>query len=129
MKKKVEKIKKEKSQYEYDLKDRTVDFARDIITYISSKKSNWMMFHVYKQLFRSATSFGANYYEADCAESKKDFIHKMGISNKEVQETIYWLNILFSLVKGDEQLLETFIREAKEINLIFSSIISKCKKK
>lgn len=45
----------------------------------------------YSPPVRSATSIGANYMEADCAESKKDFNHKIGICKKEAEETTYWL--------------------------------------
>ncbi len=47
-----------------------------------------------KQLLRSGTSIGANIREADNAESKADFIHKMGIAQKEADETLYWLELL-----------------------------------
>ena len=47
-----------------------------------------------KQLLRSGTSVGANIHEAVASESKKDFIHKLGIALKEVRETAYWLNLL-----------------------------------
>lgn len=47
-----------------------------------------------KQVLRSGTSIGANVREAKNAESKADFIHKMGISQKEADETLYWLELL-----------------------------------
>lgn len=47
-----------------------------------------------KQVLRSGTSIGANVREAKNAESKADFIHKMGISQKETDETLYWLELL-----------------------------------
>ena len=47
-----------------------------------------------KQILRSGTSVGANIREAKNAESKADFIHKMGISQKEADETLYWLELL-----------------------------------
>lgn len=47
-----------------------------------------------KQMLRSGTSIGANVHEAVAAESKKDFIHKLGIAVKEARETIYWLCLL-----------------------------------
>jgi four helix bundle protein len=46
-----------------------------------------------KQILRSGTSIGANIHEAVAAESKKDFIHKLGIAVKEARETSYWLNL------------------------------------
>ena len=47
------------------------------------------------QIQRSGTSIGANYSEACDAESKADFVHKMGIAQKECNETIYWLKVLY----------------------------------
>ena len=47
-----------------------------------------------KQLLRAGTSIGANVHEAVSGESKKDFIHKLGIATKEARETQYWLNLL-----------------------------------
>jgi len=53
--------------------------------------------HVALQVIRSATSAGANYYEARQAESRPDFIHKLAISTKELSETLYWLKLLETL--------------------------------
>ena len=47
-----------------------------------------------KQILRSGTSIGANVHEAVASESKKDFVHKLGIAVKEARETSYWLNLL-----------------------------------
>ena len=47
-----------------------------------------------KQVLRSGTSIGANIYEAIASESKKDFIHKLGVAVKEARETSYWLSLL-----------------------------------
>lgn len=75
-----------------------------------------------KQLLRSGTSVGANVREADNAESKPDFIHKMGIAQKEIDETMYWLELLhetkylntteFSLIYSEA---ETLIKLIKRI--------------
>lgn len=51
-------------------------------------------FIISKQLLRSATSVGANVLEAEAAESKNDFVHKMSIASKEARETKYWLLLL-----------------------------------
>jgi four helix bundle protein len=50
--------------------------------------------HVALQVFRSSTSGGANYEEARAAESRADFVHKVGIAAKELRETIYWLRLI-----------------------------------
>jgi four helix bundle protein len=50
--------------------------------------------HVASQMFRSATGAGANYEEARAAESREDFVHKVGIAAKEARETVYWLTLI-----------------------------------
>ncbi|MGB2755038.1 MAG: four helix bundle protein [Phycisphaerae bacterium] len=77
------------------------------------------------QLVRSATSVGANYCEADNAESKKDFRHKIGICRKEARETRHWLRMLMVAQRSLEPTAQSLSREAKELNLIFSSIFRK----
>ena len=72
--------------------DLTFGFALDIIEFselLESKKK----FNMSNQLFKSDTSIGANISEAQNAESKADFIHKIKISAKEVDETYYWLKL------------------------------------
>jgi four helix bundle protein len=76
-----------------------------------------------KQLLRSGTSVGANVHEAVASESKKDFIHKLGIAVKEARESLYWLHLLkdsnyLSAVQAIE--LET---NCEEIIKILNSII------
>ena len=58
---------------------------------VKEKKENVIS----KQLLRSGTSVGANIHEAEFAESKSDFIHKLAISQKEINESIFWLELLF----------------------------------
>lgn len=70
--------------------DLTFQFSLDIIVYTNllDEKRKWSMS---KQLFRSGTSVGANVKEAQFGESTNDFIHKLKISEKEAEETGYWL--------------------------------------
>jgi four helix bundle protein len=76
----------------------------------------------------SSGSIGANYCEANEAESKKDFQHKIGISKKEIKETKHWLRLL---AHANPEFTEDFRKlwqEARELLLIFSSIIRSSKK-
>jgi four helix bundle protein len=57
--------------------------------------------HVTRQLVRAATSSGANYAEARGAESRADFVHKLGVANKELRETLYWLELISDTTKSD----------------------------
>lgn len=68
----------------------TLQFSVDVIEYCETLESN-RKFVIARQLLKSATSIGANTREAQNAESKSDFIHKLKIALKEVDETEYWL--------------------------------------
>lgn len=78
----------------YVIKNKSFDFALRIIKlfkYLKDKKE----YVLSKQILRSGTSIGANIREALNAESKPDFIHRMAIAQKECDETLYWLELLF----------------------------------
>jgi four helix bundle protein len=77
---------------------------------------------VVSQLVRSATSVGANYCEADDAESKKDFRHKISICLKEIKETRHWLRMMAAAAPEFRNDARTLYKEAKELNLIFAAI-------
>ena len=72
--------------------ERTIEFSEAIIPITKALRegNHWALSD---QLFRAATSIGANIYEAQAAESKKDFLHKFRIANKEAWETAYWLKL------------------------------------
>ncbi len=75
------------------------------------------------QLVRAATSVGANYCEADDAESKKDFRHKIGLCRKEARETKYWLRMIAKAVTTKKTAARLLWAEAKELHLIFVAIV------
>ena len=75
------------------------------------------------QLIRSATSIGSNYCEADCAESRKDFEHKLGICKKESKESKHWLRMVARAVLELSNEARVLWREANELNLIFVTIV------
>lgn len=78
-----------------------------------------------KQLLRSGTSIGANIREAQNAESKVDFIHKLGISQKECDETLYWLELLYACQYLNQKEFDTYSIQASELlRIIKSSILS-----
>ncbi len=70
----------------------TFEFSLEVIDYVEVLQEN-KKFVVANQLLKSATSIGANVREAQNAESKADFIHKMKIAHKEADETQYWLEL------------------------------------
>jgi four helix bundle protein len=81
-------------------------------------------FEIAKQLLRSGTSIGANIREAQHAESKSDFIHKLKISSKECQETAYWLQLLEEAFNIRDEELGTLNNEVAKM---LSSAISTAK--
>ena len=78
------------------------------------------------QLVRAATSVGANYCEADDAESKKDFRHKIGICRKETKESKHWLRMIAAAAPEVRDDAASLWQEAKELNLIFGKIRRRC---
>lgn len=111
----------------YDLGERTFKFSREVISLCSRIPKSRINDPVVSQLVRSGTSIGANYAEADAANSKKDFINKIAISKKEVNETKYWIRVLADMLPEEKDLLRKLFREVQELNLIFSAIIRRTK--
>lgn len=104
--------------------EKTICFSLKIIRYTEVLEQN-RKFVIAKQLLRSATSIGANVCEAQNAESKADFIHKMKIASKEASETLYWLILC---ERSDGYYFDVKIRnDADEIIRILSKIISTSK--
>jgi len=113
----------------YDLEERTAKFGEDIIVFVQKVPKDIITNELIKQIVRSGTSVGANYCEADCAESKKDFEHKLGICKKEAKETKHWLRLISKAVpelKDDARILW---KESNELQLIFITIVNKSKAK
>ncbi|HXX36184.1 MAG TPA: four helix bundle protein [Thermodesulfobacteriota bacterium] len=77
-----------------DLSGRLLDFTVEVIKVVNTLPETVPGRHVAKQMTRAGTSCGANYEEACGAESRPDFIHKMGIVLKELKETRYWLRLI-----------------------------------
>lgn len=113
----------------YNLEERTAKFGENIIEFAKKIPKNSITLPIISQLVRSGTSVGANYCEADEAESSKDFKHKLGISKKESRETKYWLRMIIKAVPELEEEAKILWQEAKELSLIFNSIINKIKSK
>ncbi|MDR2962522.1 MAG: four helix bundle protein [Bacteroidales bacterium] len=80
-----------------------------------------------KQILRSGTSVAANVREAEHSESKADFAHKMAIAQKEINETMYWLELLVATSYIGEQEFESLNADAVEIIKIITSIIKSTK--
>ncbi len=118
-----------KGNIKFDLEDRLIDFAVRIIEVVRSLPNTRIGNHIGRQLIRSGTSPAPNYGEAQGAESRSDFIHKVRICLKELRETKVWLMMiirlnliksasrLYPLIDENEQLISIFmisIKTAKE---------------
>ena len=79
---------------EFDLQDRLIDFAVRIISVVEALPNTRVGNHIASQLVRSGTSPAPNYGEAQSAESRRDFVHKMKVALKELRETQVWLLII-----------------------------------
>lgn len=109
----------------YDLEERTAKFGEDIIKFVKRMPQTGVMTSLAHQLVRAGTSVGANYCEADDAESKKDFVHKIGICKKEARESKHWFRMIAVAYAEFTEECRVLWQEAKELNLIFNAINKK----
>lgn len=99
-----------------------MEFAIRIIAFVATLPKGKIGDVVGYQLVKAGTSVGANYREANRAESRNDFIHKVGIVEKEASESSYWLEICERANLGDREQRLWLLREAGELLAIFTSI-------
>lgn len=111
----------------YDLAERTATFGENIIEFADSLPKSSINNPLVSQIVRSGTSIGANYMEADGAESKKDFQHKIAICKKESKETMHWCRMIAKANPLKQKECRKHWKEAHELALIFSSILNKTK--
>ena len=109
-----------------DLEERVIDFAVLIINLFAEIKNNYSGNYYGNQLIRSSASPALNYGEARSAESHKDFVHKMGISLKELRESYNCLRIIkkANLFNGNE---ENILRAIDENNQLISIFVASIK--
>ena len=106
----------------FDLEERTAQFGEAIIDFAKRVGVNAVTECLVRQIVRSGTSIGANYGEANDADTRKDFRHKIGICRKESKETKHWLRMIAKAVPELSGDARTLYQEAKELNLIFGKI-------
>lgn len=104
-----------------ELEDRLIDFAVSVVSVIEALPNTKTGSHIAGQLIRSGTSPAPNYAEARSAESRKDFIHKMKISLKELRESMVWLKIICRINLVPRENLKATIDECDELIAIFVS--------
>lgn len=113
----------DKIKNNYDLEERTARFGEEIIKFCQKIPRGPVTDPLITQLVKAGTSVGANYCEADDAESRQDFKHKIGICKKEARETKHWLRMIVVAAPGLKEEARKLWTEAKELNLIFNAII------
>ena len=105
-----------------EFEGRTKRFSLDLISLLKSLPKGYLGDVIGRQLLKSGTSIGANYLEANRAESKADFVHKVNLSEKEAAETVYWLEICMEAGFGTSAEIERLAQEAKELLAILTTI-------
>lgn len=112
-----------------NLENRLIDFSVSVITTSDKIKNNYAGIHLSKQLIRSGTSVSLNYGETRGAESKRDFIHKMGIVVKELRESHNCLRIIKKAeLHKEPTTLELLIDENNQLISIFVASIKTAKR-
>jgi four helix bundle protein len=114
----------DRDEKKYDLEERTAVFGERIIDFAKSLPDDVINRELIRQLVKAGTSVGANYCEADGAESKKDFRHKIAICKKESKESRHWLRMIARANPDRRDDCRVLWSEAQELTLIFSSILS-----
>jgi len=105
-----------------ELEKRTKKFALEVIRFVADLPKNKITDVMGYQFLKAGTSIGANYREANRAQSRQDFIHKIAIVEKEASETQYWLELFDASNIGDSESLSWLLAESGELLAIFTSI-------
>lgn len=111
-----------------ELAERLLDFAVKIIKIVNKLPKTVVGKHIGNQLLRSGTSPGSNYEEARGAESRADFIHKLGIVLKEMKESRFWLKLIERSQLLSIEYVESLIEECNELCAIIAQSILTAKK-
>lgn len=115
-------------QPRYDLEERLLEFTANLVQLVDALPNTKAANHVGGQLLRSGTSPLANHGEVQAAESRKDFLHKLGVCLKELRETKRWLRLLYRLSLTDPKSLQALLDELDQLIRIFSASIRTAKK-
>jgi four helix bundle protein len=113
----------------YDLEERCAKFGEEAIKFTKTIKFNQIVNPLINQFIRSATSIGANYMEANQASSKRDFINKIRICQKEANESKHWARMISVAEEEIKVKCREIWKEAHELTLIFAKISKNSKDK
>ncbi len=110
------------------LKQKSLLFAIRIVNLYKFLIAEHKEYVLSKQILRSGTSVGAMIREAEFGQSKADFIHKLSIAQKEIKETIYWLELLKETKFISKEMFESLNADAVELIKLITSSIKTAKK-
>ena len=112
------------SEKKFDLQNRLIDFAVVIIQITQTFPNSDIGRHIKNQIVRSGTSPASNYGEAQSAESRSDFIHKLKIALKELRETKVWLLIIqrSNLLRNSKRVIQLLKENDELISILFRCI-------
>lgn len=105
------------------IEDRLIDFAVRIIAICGKLPAGYISDHISRQVLRSGTSPAPNYGEARSAESRADFIHKLKIALKELNETSVWLKMTLRTKLAGADIVEPALDECRQLSRILSASI------
>jgi four helix bundle protein len=108
------------------LEERTAVFGENCIRFAKKITVSQVTYTIISQFVAATTSVGANYGEANDAQSKKDFRHKIAICKKESKESKYWLRMVAVAEPQFRDEAAVLWQEAKELTLIFAAIMRRC---
>ncbi len=111
------------------LKQKSFQFAIRIINLYKFLKKEHNEFVLSKQIIRSGTSVGAIVRESEHAESLKDFIHKLSIGLKEINETEYWLDLLFHTEFINEKIYNSLKKDCIELLKLLTASVKTSKQR
>ena len=109
------------------LEERLIEFAAEIVMFATELTATPAGKHIALQMLRSGTAPAPNYAEARGAESRADFIHKLGIVQKELNETSVWLRILMKTVAEKREKIVAVLAENQELCRIIGASVRTAK--
>jgi len=108
-----------------DLRERTIDFSLRIIHLYNALPHTEVARVLGKQVLRSGTSVGANYAEAERARSRLEFKAKLGVALQELNETLYWIELLVAAEIVPRKKVELLLDETNQLIAIFVASLKK----
>jgi four helix bundle protein len=99
----------------YDLRDRTLAFAIDVVRWCAKNNKGAVMEPLVKQLVRSGTGVGANYRSARRGRSRREFVARLAIAHEEADEAVYWLTVIITALRSDDATAAQLLDEAEQL--------------